>query len=168
MTASHVVRPVSRAAIDPRARSAVPDVPSARLRRLLVRHLALDVRPNQLATVVVGLCAAIEPMLAHPGVTVGARDKLSDREVQVLLGMATGSSNAQIGRALHLSEDTVKTYARRLYTTLGVRDRAHAVARGFQYGILVFGVAEDLVESRLLHSVDGTPPVPSDAEQGPS
>jgi DNA-binding NarL/FixJ family response regulator len=50
--------------------------------------------------------------------------------------MARGLSNGQISRELFLSEDTVKTYARRLYRAVGAWDRAHAVARGYQLGIL--------------------------------
>ena len=37
--------------------------------------------------------------------------------------MSQGKSNGQIGRELYLSEDTVKTHARRLFRKLGVRDR---------------------------------------------
>ena len=53
---------------------------------------------------------------------------LTERELQVLRGMADGKSNAEIGRELFVSEDTVKTHARRLFRKLGARDRAHAVA----------------------------------------
>lgn len=45
-------------------------------------------------------------------------------------------SNAEIGRELFVSEDTVKTHARRLFRKLGARDRAHAVAAGFRAGLV--------------------------------
>jgi DNA-binding NarL/FixJ family response regulator len=61
---------------------------------------------------------------------------LTERERQVLTGMAGGKSNAQIGRDLYLSEDTIKTHARRLFRKLEVGDRAHAVAAGFRYGLV--------------------------------
>lgn len=61
---------------------------------------------------------------------------LSAREVEVLEGMARGMSNAQIGRELYLSEDTVKTHARRLFRKMGAADRAQAVALGFRWGLL--------------------------------
>ncbi|GAB2924699.1 hypothetical protein GCM10027280_09840 [Micromonospora polyrhachis] len=61
---------------------------------------------------------------------------LTEREMQVLLGMADGKSNAEIGRELYVSEDTVKTHARRLFRKLGARDRAHAVAAGFRAGLV--------------------------------
>jgi DNA-binding NarL/FixJ family response regulator len=61
---------------------------------------------------------------------------LSERELQVLSGMSRGRSNAEIGRELYLSEDTVKTHARRLFRKLGAADRAHAVAVGFRWGLV--------------------------------
>jgi DNA-binding NarL/FixJ family response regulator len=61
---------------------------------------------------------------------------LTQRELQVLTGMAGGKSNAQIGRDLFLSEDTIKTHARRLFRKLDVGDRAEAVAAGFRYGLV--------------------------------
>lgn len=62
--------------------------------------------------------------------------QLTERELQVLEGMAAGRSNAEIGRSLYLSEDTVKTHARRLFRKLGVNDRAQAVALGFRRGFV--------------------------------
>jgi DNA-binding NarL/FixJ family response regulator len=61
---------------------------------------------------------------------------LSMREMQVLSGMSQGKSNAQIGRELYLSEDTIKTHARRLFRKLGAKDRAEAVATGFRRGMM--------------------------------
>jgi DNA-binding NarL/FixJ family response regulator len=61
---------------------------------------------------------------------------LTEREMQVLLGMSQGKSNAQIGRDLFLSEDTIKTHARRLFRKMGVTDRAQAVANGFRQGLV--------------------------------
>ncbi|MFC7544922.1 LuxR C-terminal-related transcriptional regulator [Plantactinospora sp. GCM10030261] len=66
----------------------------------------------------------------------GRRVALTEREMQVLIGMADGKSNAEIGRELFVSEDTVKTHARRLFRKLGARDRAHAVAAGFRAGLV--------------------------------
>jgi DNA-binding NarL/FixJ family response regulator len=71
------------------------------------------------------------PVRRNPGAP-----SLSDREVEVLEGMSRGKSNAQIGRELYLSEDTVKTHARRLFRKMGAADRAQAVALGFRWGLL--------------------------------
>lgn len=61
---------------------------------------------------------------------------LSGRELQVLQGIARGRTNAEIGRELYLSEDTIKTHNRRLFAKLGARDRAQAVAIGFRRNLL--------------------------------
>jgi DNA-binding CsgD family transcriptional regulator len=58
------------------------------------------------------------------------------KELNVLWHMSYGLSNAAIGRALFVSEDTVKTHATRLYAKLGVRDRAHATRVGIERGYL--------------------------------
>ena len=62
--------------------------------------------------------------------------KPTERELQILHGMSEGQSNGEIGRELFLSEDTVKTHARRLFQKLGARDRAHAVALGMRSGLV--------------------------------
>jgi DNA-binding CsgD family transcriptional regulator len=64
------------------------------------------------------------------------RPILTERELEVLAGMCEGRSNAEIGRSLFLSEDTVKTHARRLFKKLGAVDRANAVALGYRWGLV--------------------------------
>lgn len=66
----------------------------------------------------------------------GGRPMLTERELEVLAGMCEGRSNSEIGRSLFLSEDTVKTHARRLFKKLGAVDRAHAVALGYRWGLV--------------------------------
>ncbi|WP_432846021.1 response regulator transcription factor [Amycolatopsis sp. CA-161197] len=61
---------------------------------------------------------------------------LSERELEVLAGMAEGKRNREIARALFLSEDTIKTHARKIFKKLVVSDRAAAVAEGYRRGIL--------------------------------
>ncbi|MBO1752292.1 response regulator transcription factor [Actinotalea sp. BY-33] len=62
--------------------------------------------------------------------------ELTKRELEVLTGMSNGRSNAQIGADLFLSEDTVKTHARRLFRKVGAADRAQAVAIGLRTGLI--------------------------------
>lgn len=62
--------------------------------------------------------------------------RLSAREKQILAGVAAGKSLAAIGEELSLSPATVKTYLHRAYEKLGVSDRAAAVAKAYQQGIL--------------------------------
>lgn len=63
-------------------------------------------------------------------------EAIGSREHQVLGLIARGRSNREIGDALGISEHTAKTYVSRLMAKLGARDRAHAVALGYQAGLL--------------------------------
>ena len=67
--------------------------------------------------------------------TVQLRLGISSREMQVLGGISQGLSNAEIGRELYLSDNTVKAHARRLFGKLGVHERAHAVALAYRCGL---------------------------------
>ncbi|MCD2194211.1 LuxR C-terminal-related transcriptional regulator [Actinomycetospora endophytica] len=62
---------------------------------------------------------------------------LSVREVQVLIGVGRGLTNADIGRRLYLSGQTVKTHATRLFRKLGATDRAEAVGRAWALGLFI-------------------------------
>lgn len=62
---------------------------------------------------------------------------LSVREVQVLIGVGRGLTNADIGRRLYLSAQTVKTHATRLFRKLGATDRAEAVGRAWALGLFL-------------------------------
>jgi DNA-binding NarL/FixJ family response regulator len=61
---------------------------------------------------------------------------LAAREREVLALVAKGTSNREIARELFISEATVKTHLSHLFTKLGVTDRAAAVAKGYEQGIL--------------------------------
>ncbi|MET9403874.1 response regulator transcription factor [Kitasatospora sp. NPDC002965] len=63
-------------------------------------------------------------------------ETLSRREAEVLRLVAEGLTNAAVGRALHITEATVKTYVVRIFTKLGVSDRTAAVMAAVQAGIL--------------------------------
>lgn len=62
---------------------------------------------------------------------------VSQRELEILHGMAAGKTNAEIGRQLHITEDTVKTHLRRLFRKIGARNRHHAVALAYERGLIV-------------------------------
>lgn len=61
---------------------------------------------------------------------------LSAREIEVLRLVARGSTNADIGRALHISEATVKTHLLRVFGKLDVSDRTAAVTTAMRLGLL--------------------------------
>lgn len=64
------------------------------------------------------------------------RRHLSHREGDVLDGMRRGLSNRDIGVALSISEHTVKAHVKAILQKLESADRAEAVARGFEQGLL--------------------------------
>ncbi|WP_410479276.1 LuxR C-terminal-related transcriptional regulator [Pseudonocardia sp. H11422] len=66
-----------------------------------------------------------------------AREALSERELEVLRLVAAGATNREAARQLFISEATIKTHLLHIYAKREVRDRASAVAAGFQRGLLL-------------------------------
>ena len=64
------------------------------------------------------------------------RESLSARETEVLALVAWGRTNAEIGRALYISEATVKTHLLRAFGKLGVSGRTAAVTTAIERGLL--------------------------------
>ncbi|MER8193927.1 response regulator [Streptomyces microflavus] len=61
---------------------------------------------------------------------------LSAREREVLVLVARGTTNREIAAELFISEATVKTHLTHIFAKLGAKDRAAAVAVGYDRGIL--------------------------------
>ena len=61
---------------------------------------------------------------------------LSERERDVLVGIATGATNREIAAHLHLSPHTIKEHTSAVYRKLEVRNRAEAVQRAQRLGLL--------------------------------
>jgi two-component system, NarL family, response regulator LiaR len=68
--------------------------------------------------------ARIDEALRWPGREVG----LTERESELLSLLSTGMTNRELGNQLYVSENTIKTQLRSMYTKLGVRNRAQAVS----------------------------------------
>ena len=66
----------------------------------------------------------------------GPENNLSPREVEVLKLVAEGDTNQVAARKLLVSETTIKTHLLHIYTKLGVRDRASAVAAAYKRGLI--------------------------------
>ncbi|MFN8098577.1 MAG: response regulator transcription factor [Dermatophilaceae bacterium] len=112
--------------------------------------LLKDVRPDDLAHAV-RTVAAGETMMAPaitrrlveefcsrpaPGRKPASLERLTDREREVLVLIATGASNSEIAERLVLSSTTVKTHVNRILTKLGLRDRVQAVVLAYESGLV--------------------------------
>ena len=76
------------------------------------------------------LAGAMQRRMAPSGPT------LTERESEILVLLADGLGVAQIARQLFISESTAKTHISRIYEKLGAANRAQAVMRGVQQGLL--------------------------------
>jgi DNA-binding CsgD family transcriptional regulator len=61
---------------------------------------------------------------------------LSKREMDVLKCLAKGMTSAQIASELFISENTVKTHVRHILEKLEASNRAEAVSRAIQLGVI--------------------------------
>jgi LuxR family maltose regulon positive regulatory protein len=67
-----------------------------------------------------------------------AAEPLSRQELQVLRMLGAGYSNEEIGKALFISGNTVKTHLRHIYAKLDVKTRTAAVSRAAALHLLEF------------------------------
>ena len=63
-------------------------------------------------------------------------DALSAREIEVLQRMAAGKSNKEIGAELFISEGTVKSHVKSIFTKLDVVSRTEALATATRRGLI--------------------------------
>jgi DNA-binding NarL/FixJ family response regulator len=74
---------------------------------------------------------------ANPGPPVPAQlfPELTDREREVLTGIALGQSNSEIADRLVLSQKTVRNHVSNIFSKLQVADRAQAIVRAREAGL---------------------------------
>lgn len=65
--------------------------------------------------------------------------QLTQREYQILVRIAEGLTNEEIGAGMFLSPDTIKTHLQRMFRRLGAHNRAHAVGIAYRNGLLIPG-----------------------------
>jgi two-component system invasion response regulator UvrY len=76
--------------------------------------------------------------LATDALHVGGREphqRLSDREFQVFLSLASGRSVTEIGRSLHLSVKTVSTHRSHILQKMGLQTNADLVRYAIEHNI---------------------------------
>ena len=80
--------------------------------------------------------ALIERSRRSPQSEASERPSLSARELEILQLMATPLTYREIGRQLHIGEETVRTYATRILSKLDQPNRTQAVIAGLRYGLI--------------------------------
>lgn len=75
----------------------------------------------------------------RPPVNDAILDRLTGRERETLTLLGRGLSNAEIARAMVVSDHTVKTHVSNVLTKLGLRDRTQAVISAYETGLIVPG-----------------------------
>jgi DNA-binding NarL/FixJ family response regulator len=91
-------------------------------RRVIERYVELD--------------GAAGPSRPTPMAEAVARAGLTDREREVLVGLAAGWSNTELAAELYLSEATVKTHVSSVLAKLGLRSRVQAVIAAYESGLV--------------------------------
>jgi DNA-binding NarL/FixJ family response regulator len=76
-----------------------------------------------------------KPLETAPPEAAPYPDKLSEREVQVLRLVASGSTNQQIADALVLSVKTVARHMSNIFDKTGVENRAAATRYAYEQGL---------------------------------
>jgi DNA-binding NarL/FixJ family response regulator len=82
-----------------------------------------------------GIAASNTPAVRAPGL-----DRLTTRENEVLLLVAAGYSNTEIGTRLYVGDETVKTHVSRILAKLDLRDRVQAVVYAHRHGLLTTNI----------------------------
>ena len=85
------------------------------------------------------LIARFADTLAADTATAHRLDGLTDREREVLIELAKGSTNAEISDQLHIGAATVKSHVSSILAKLGLRDRAQAVVFAYESGLITPG-----------------------------
>jgi DNA-binding NarL/FixJ family response regulator len=111
-------------------------------------YLLKDTPKNQLIDAIKGTVMGntfVDPSVAgkllpliqkRPTQTAPYTGDLSLREQEILLFIAKGLSNAEIGKKLFLSTGTVRNYTSTIFSKLGVTDRTEAAIAGLREGII--------------------------------
>ncbi len=124
--------------------------------KFYVRDLEIEVYLILVALIFAGLGAWLAYTLAsnrnnqsadshsnhHQFTAQPAKIHLSERETEVLMGIAEGLSNQEIGEKLNISLSTVKTHTSSLFSKLGVQRRTQAIIKAQNLGVITHSVED--------------------------
>ncbi|HUK09481.1 MAG TPA: response regulator transcription factor [Stellaceae bacterium] len=105
------------------------------------------VLPSGLATVIHRISVSWRPTAKR-----GGFDKLSNREIDILRGLATGQSNKVIADTRGIAESTVKVHVKRILHKIHVSNRTQAALWGAARGLAAPRTEEDRTERSLLQT----------------
>ncbi|GAA2556115.1 response regulator [Pseudonocardia hydrocarbonoxydans] len=104
-----------------------------------IGYLLKDAEPDELIRAVRAAARGESPMDPRAARTILTRRsvavELSAREREVLTLVARGLANKQIGRALGITEHTVKAHLTSIFAQLGVNDRTSAAMWAQRHGL---------------------------------
>jgi DNA-binding NarL/FixJ family response regulator len=117
------------------------------LRRLLLRQLLQQLFPDADAYFFTDQRQPIRQRLRQALMTVdaavaGRLERLTDREREVVVAVAGGSSNAEIAGELFIGPATVKSHVSSILTKLGLRDRTQLVVFAYESGLVEAGTRD--------------------------
>jgi DNA-binding NarL/FixJ family response regulator len=104
-----------------------------------VHHGDAVIAPSSTRRLLEHLVTALPAEQPQAGAAHEALGQLTEREREVLVLMARGRSNTEIGEDLFVAEATVKTHVGRILAKLGARDRVQAVVVAYETGLVVPG-----------------------------
>ncbi|MCO8271180.1 LuxR C-terminal-related transcriptional regulator [Actinoplanes sp. TRM 88003] len=108
----------------------------ARIAAGLSQRALADAAGMSQPTLTLRLIEAFTPPPPRPAPELAA---LTAREREVLVCLARGATNEDIGRMLFIGEATVKTYVSRVLLKLGVTTRTQAVVPAYDSGLVTPG-----------------------------
>ena len=95
---------------------------------IVLVHEGFSVLAPQVTKTVLG---AVDTLSKHAPET-----ELSTREMEVLECLSRGQTTVQIAEDLFISDNTVKTHVRHILEKLNASNRAEAVSKAIQYGLI--------------------------------
>jgi DNA-binding NarL/FixJ family response regulator len=86
--------------------------------------------------------------LAGPDKPGDQKNKLSERETQILRLMTQGKLDVEIAEELVLTEVTIRTHISRILSKLGLENRVQAALYGLRTGLVSISETSDAFDAR--------------------